>query len=420
MSASVAPANRADTAGGSDLPEQLDGEMVSASYFATLRVTPATGRNFRADEDVSAGAHPLAVISDRLWRRRFAADPSLVGRTIRVNDVALTVVGIAPPGFAGITGKADIFMPRTMAPALTYAEYLTTPQHFISVVARLRRRRRRWRRPTPSSRRSAAASDARRAPATLWSAAAIPIGEARVDPALRRSVVVLLAAAGCVLLIACVNVAALLLARARTRRREIAIRLAIGSSRGGWSKRCWSRGLLLAAIAGVVRHAARRVGCAAFRAGVARRHRVVRQQLRRRRRRSRRRRSTCACCCSPLARRWSPRCCSRWCRRSTRRVRTWWRRSRKTIAAADAGARCRRARRQRGGARGAAARRHPDCCSKRFARLQSRRDRLRRRQRADVLGAAAERRATRRPTARRRSIACSRACSRCPASSRRP
>ena len=120
---------------GDGAAEQIDGEMVSAGYFGVLRAVPAAGRVFAAQEDTTSGAHPLAIVSDRLWRRRYHADPALVGRNIRINDVALTVIGIMPEAFAGVTGKADVWMPRTMAPVLTYSDYLITPQHFVSVVA---------------------------------------------------------------------------------------------------------------------------------------------------------------------------------------------------------------------------------------------------------------------------------------------
>src|SRR6476620_1409148 len=124
--------------GGTADPEQIDGEIVSPEYFAALRTTPAMGRTFTAAEDGAPGDAPVALLSDRLWRRRYAADPSLLGRTIRINDVPLTVIGIMPGGFTGLSDKSEVWIPRTMAPRLTYAEYLTTPQLFIAVLARLK------------------------------------------------------------------------------------------------------------------------------------------------------------------------------------------------------------------------------------------------------------------------------------------
>ena len=217
-----------------DQSEPANAEFVSSAYWRVVRITPAIGGVFPADADVAAGVAPVAILSDALWRRRFGGSPTVVGSKIAVNGVPLTVVGVAPAGFDGLTGRAQLWIPATMAPRLTYPDYLVTPQNFISVVGRLRDEA-----SLETARQELALLGAeiqRRVPVPTsiaenrFAATAGSLAEARIDPSTRRPMILLLGAAACLLLLACFNVAGLLIGRALTRRREIAIRVATGAS----------------------------------------------------------------------------------------------------------------------------------------------------------------------------------------------
>lgn len=224
------------TLSGSGEAELLRGELVSPSYFPLLRIRAVIGRTFAESEDETAKPTPVALLSYNLWRRRWASDSSLVGQAIRVNGMMLTVVGILPQDFHGLSGTADIWVPSTMAPQLTYADYVRTNQNFISVVGRLRQGL------TIQDARSElevlGASINRTLPSDpeypnerVW-ATALTLNQARIDPGLKRSLFVLVSAVALLHLLACANVTNLLLGRAATRRRDAAVRLAIGSSAG--------------------------------------------------------------------------------------------------------------------------------------------------------------------------------------------
>src|SRR3954470_576402 len=109
-------------------PEPLDAEMVSALYFGVLRVVPAIGRVFDRDVDEGTAAHPQIILSYDLWRRRFGGDVGIIGGRVGVNGVPLVVIGVAPAGFSGLSGHARGWIPATMAPAISYRDYLTTDQ----------------------------------------------------------------------------------------------------------------------------------------------------------------------------------------------------------------------------------------------------------------------------------------------------
>jgi putative ABC transport system permease protein len=230
--ASYSPAALTLTADGD--AELINAERVSASYFQLLRVRPARGRLFTDAEDLPARPTPVVVLGHGLWTRRWAADPSIIGRTTRLNGVPLTVIGVLPPEFAGLSGRAELWIPRTMSPQVTYPDYLTTNQNFISAVGRLR--------PgvdltATRSELALLGSQINRAlpsdpdfPHERVTATAATINAARANGAVRRSLFVLFGAVATLHLLACANVVNLLLGRAAAKQHESAVRVALGSS----------------------------------------------------------------------------------------------------------------------------------------------------------------------------------------------
>ena len=232
---------------GFDEAERVNGEVISPDYFSTLGVSPVMGRGFRQDEDSVPGAAPVAVLGHALWQRRFGADPAIVGTQVRLNRFPLQVIGVMPQGFRGLSGAADIWIPRAMAPVVAF------PYRSFTVVGRVApgRALEQVRSEFGVLAARYGASDTETEIGTRRVAAVTPLNDARVEPSTRGPVLILFGAVGLLLLIACANVANLLLVRSLARARETAVRLAVGASRWRLARLVLAEGGLLAIVGGV-------------------------------------------------------------------------------------------------------------------------------------------------------------------------
>jgi predicted permease len=242
----------------SDRSEVIFGELVTANYFSLLGVEPVLGRGFQPLEGETPGAHPVVVISHRMWQRRFNADGSVVGRALPLNGRPFTIVGVAPEGFSGLLFRgvsADLWAPVSMMGALRTDQLSNRDERWMFVKGRLRR--------DASVEQASAeaqviaarlqsqypASNHGRALRVLSSSSVVvhPDG----DRAVLAAASAVMAAAGLVLVVACANLAGVMLARGLARQREIAIRLAIGARRGDIMLQWVVESALLASLGGV-------------------------------------------------------------------------------------------------------------------------------------------------------------------------
>jgi predicted permease len=264
---------------GNGQPEMVQGQLVSGNYFQTLETYAALGRLLTPDDDAVAGGSPVAVISYGCWERRFGRDERVIGRKIVINGMPFEVVGVSAPGFFGVrAGTApDFWLPVTMQSAVHYAQHYSESEgaqmdkpwilqpdiRWLQFIVRARERS-----TLPMTvaainqafhhdleREAAGIKDPEERRAFLRAQLELEPGSRGLSTlrrSLSRPLVVLMGMVGLVLLIACANLANLLLARAAAREREIAVRLSIGASRVRLFKQFLTECLLLSIIGGLL------------------------------------------------------------------------------------------------------------------------------------------------------------------------
>ncbi len=253
--------------GDSSQPVKAQGQLVSGNFFRTLGIKPVVGRVFTSEEDKIPGANPVTVISYSYWQRVFAGNPNVVGSSVRVGHGVFQIIGIAPPGFSGILvgSETDLWFPITMQQEVLPGRNYLTPRDTLwlqvmgrfaagislqkaqaGINAAFEQSLRIWAADLPTARQRREMVNEK---IELRSGAR---GASWIRGEFSDPLLLLMAMVGVVLLVACANIANLMLARASGRQREIGVRLALGAGRGRLIRQLLAESFLLAAFGGLL------------------------------------------------------------------------------------------------------------------------------------------------------------------------